>query len=416
MRILYVDLDDKNKKLCSDGECEFFHKKSGDDAIEFLETQAVDIILIGSTLEDGNGVSLVYKINESKFKHLPVIYIYKNKDEFPIEQRFSLGIIDYVSEKELTPGRVLGYLDRLQEQEKLLEGLKKLSIAIIDDSMVSLKVMSVILSKAGIGNFKTFNDPRDLIISGEVFDIYFIDMVMPGITGDKLVAMMRGQSPKSIIITMSSIDNVKTISNVLSSGADDYIIKPFNKEILLARLKTNFRAYSLLNELDNKNEKLDLLTKTDSLTGAYNHGFIFKKIEDEIEKATYHGIPLSILLIDLDFFKEINDNYGHVAGDNVLKDLTSLINNNINKSDYFGRYGGEEFLLVLGNTQLGEAAKVTSKIHDDFMNLKIEGVGRHVTFSGGLIQWSGESVSELVHKADTLLYEAKKNGRNNIKW
>lgn len=415
MKVLYVALDEDDK-ICTNGDCKPVLQKSGEDALKYLDSNEVDLILVGSKLSGETGVSFLHRLSKSNFKNLPVIYIYDNKNELPIEQRFALGIIDYISKSELTPGRILGYLDRLLEQDKLLEGVKKLSIAVIDDSRVSLKVISTILNEAGITDFKTFQDPRDLIISGETFDAYFIDMVMPGITGDKLVAMMRGQSPKSIIISMSSIDNVKTISNVLSYGADDYIIKPFNKEVFIARLKTNFRAYNLMNELDRKNYELELLSKVDSLTGAYNHGHIFKVLNNEIERATYQGGSFSLLIIDLDFFKEVNDNYGHVSGDEVLITLSELFLSKANDRDFFGRYGGEEFLYIMGDTSIQKAIESVSEIHREFASTQINGIDRYITFSGGLVQWSGESVSELVRKADDLLYEAKKDGRNNIKW
>lgn len=416
MIVLYVNHDDNKDNICTNGDCKLIHKESVEDALNFLESNIVDLILVGSNLLGGTGVSFIHKLTETRHKNHSVIYIYNDKNELSIEQRFALGIVDYISRSELTPGRILGYLDRLIEQDKLLEGVKKLSIAIIDDSIVSIKVISSILKEVGITDFKSFQDPRDLIMSGDTFDVYFIDMVMPGITGDKLVAMMRGQSPKSIIISMSSVNNVKTISNVLSYGADDYIIKPFNREVFIARLKTNFRAYNLMNELDCKNYELELLSKVDSLTGAYNHGHIFKVLNNEIERATYQEGVFSLLIIDLDFFKEVNDNYGHVSGDNVLITLSELFLSKARERDFFGRYGGEEFLFIMGDTKLQDATMFVTEIHKEFSNYQIPEIDRYITFSGGLVQWNGEFVSELVRKADDLLYEAKKDGRNNIKW
>lgn len=415
MKILYLSKEEPPFPISSDREWELILQKTSGKALSCLQSNEIDLVFVTSKLDDLSGIEFIYNLSQSEFSTLPVVYIYDNKNEFPKPQRFSLGLVDYISRDEFTPGRVIAYLNRNIEQQQLIEGIKELSIAIIDDSKVSVQIITSILDEIGVEKYKSYLDPRDLIISGETFDVYFIDMVMPGITGDKLVAMMRGQSPNSIIITMSSIDNVKTISNVLSSGADDYIIKPFNREVLIARLKTNFRSYRLLRELEKKNRELDRLSKTDSLTGAYNHGFIFKKLTNSIEKSTFQGSPLTLGIIDLDFFKEVNDNYGHLSGDRVLKKVTELFSGKIPRNAYFGRYGGEEFMVILP-MELGVSVKILNEIREEFYDTPIEGVERSISFSGGAVLWQGESVSEFVKSADALLYEAKKAGRNNIKY
>lgn len=414
MKILYISNEKPDLPEKGELDWELLYSESSSKALKSLEENRIELIFITTNLKDQSGMEFLYNLAESPYSSLPVVYIYDNKNEFPKPQRFSLGLVDYISMGEFTPGRIIAYLNRNIEQQKLIEGIKELSIAIIDDSKVSVKVIESILQELGVDRFKSFMDPRDLIMSGESFDVYFIDMVMPGITGDKLVSMMRGQSPNSIIITMSSIDNVKTISNVLSSGADDYIIKPFSKEVLIARLKTNFRSYNLLRELEVKNRELDRLSKTDSLTGAFNHGYIYKKLSRYIEKSTFQGTSLSLGLIDLDFFKEVNDTYGHVCGDSVLIAVSSLFMSKLPVGAHFGRYGGEEFMAVLP-FDLNKAYEILDSIREEFYELRIEGVTRNVSFSGGVVSWNGESVSELVKSADSLLYEAKKAGRNIIK-
>lgn len=293
--------------------------------------------------------------------------------------------------------------------------MNELSVVIIDDSTLSQKVAVKILEDAGFSHITTFTDPVTFLKEYRDFDLYIVDIVMPSISGEKLVDMIRKMSPGSIIIGMSTVDNIDTISRVLSVGADDYVIKPVNKVELLARIRTNFRSFNLLKELEVKNFELDRLAKTDSLTGAYNHGHIFSMVKQEIKRAKKNSSRLSLLLIDLDHFKDINDTFGHGMGDQVLKTLARVFQKWKSEGHSFGRYGGEEFMLLMPNILLSDAYLYVEKIRSHFTDLNIKGVDRRVTFSGGLVEWNGEEgYREFIKRSDDMLYRAKEGGRDQI--
>lgn len=291
----------------------------------------------------------------------------------------------------------------------------ELSVVIIDDSTLSQKVAVNILEEDGFSNITSFTDPVKFLKEYKEFDLFIVDIVMPSISGEKLVDMIRKMSPGAIIIGMSTVNNMDTISRVLTTGADDYVIKPVHKLDLLARIRTNFRSFSLLKELELKNRELDLMAKTDSLTGAYNHGHIFSLVKSEIKKAKKISSELSLLLIDLDHFKAVNDDFGHGVGDQVLKTISRVFQKWLRDNHFFGRYGGEEFMLVMPSINLADASLYVENIRSHFLDLHIKGVDRQVTFSGGLVQWDGyEGYKELIKRADDLLYSAKDSGRNQI--
>ncbi len=411
MTILHVDNIESTKEFkdgLSKQDVNYVHLNSINKAMDFLEKNSPELLLIGEHVNGGSGLEIIGKLSSSKYSSVPIVYIADNEDNNSSDHYLSLGIIDNIKRSDLTLEKISKFLFYIIDQSILTDEMKSLSIAVIDDSKVTHEIINTILQDVGIVDITNFSDPRDLLKYKRDFDVYFVDMVMPGITGDKLSANLRMRSSQSIIIIMSSIDNVKTISNVLSAGADDYIIKPFNRDILLARLKTNFRSFKLV-------LKLDKASKIDSLTGVYNHGYIFDKLHEEINNSTFKDRPLCLLLLDLDKFKLVNDQFGHPGGDIVLTELANLFKNNCRKIDYFGRYGGEEFVFIMTDTVLDEAIKITDRLRDEFSKMSIEGIYQQVTFSGGLIQWkAGNHGEEIVKKADKLLYKAKNSGRDKI--
>lgn len=400
------------------GEAEsiqFLGAASQKEAIEQLQQQEIDLILTARELEDGPVDSLLRKLLDSPHGHIPVIML-TSSDTLDIrEQYFNLGVIDFVSKEGFSGDKLREQLDYFKQQDDMVIDMRKMPIAILDDSRLSLNVISSILKMYGINNLSLFSDPHELMESKDEYEIYFIDLILPKISGERIVRELRKAHPHKIIIAISSLDKYNTIVHVLESGADDYIIKPFNSRLLMARLKSNFRSYQAMEEVKKQRDILSSMAVTDSLTGCSNHRFLIQRLIEEIEKVSRYKNSLSLLLLDIDNFKSVNDEFGHPVGDIVLKKLADLFMKNSRKSDVFGRYGGEEFLLILPETDINQAFIICERLRILFANLEIGEVGRSVTFSGGLAEWNGETDEAFLKCADELLYQAKNAGRNQIK-
>lgn len=162
------------------------------------------------------------------------------------------------------------------------------------------------------------------------------------------------------------------------------------------------------------NQILEKESNTDPLTGIRNRRSILAELEHRLELSASHHAPLTILLLDLDHFKSLNETYGHLQGDEALKAVTAAVSNTIRGLDSVGRYGGEEFLVILPNTSYTHGLSVGERIRENVERLSFAN-GMHVTISGGVASYTGESCQDLIKAADDKLYEAKTHGRNRIR-
>lgn len=385
------------------------------EAFTVLEEEPIKLILTSKELDKESGEDFILQLNESRHKEIPVIVI-TSEDSLKVRQRFfSLGVADYILKKHLSSERLSACIDELTRQDNLNTEMLRLNYAILDDSNVSRDIIASTLAAQGIKQVTLFSAPQDLLAYDGDFEVYFIDMVMPGMSGEEVIRNLRRKNKKAVIITISSISNLKTISQVLNVGANDYVPKPFSSDVFLERLKANIRTYTLLNVLEEKNRELERLSITDGLTKVFNHRHILQILTAEIEQRLIKKSDLSILLIDIDFFKTINDRYGHLVGDEVLVALAQVFLTVIPEDSFFGRYGGEEFLLVMPGRNRDKAVLISQAISSAVAQYSFPGVPEGVTFSGGIVEWDNEEDSgSIIRKADDLLYRAKEEGRNRI--
>lgn len=166
-------------------------------------------------------------------------------------------------------------------------------------------------------------------------------------------------------------------------------------------------------QLEKKNHLLAALSVTDGLTGLANHRALIEYLTGAIRESQHKKNQLSIVMLDIDFFKNVNDTRGHVFGDKVLVEIGKIIRKNIRQTDYAGRYGGEEFLIILSDTGRDEGMQIAERIRKTIENYDFS-QGCNITISGGVSEFSGEKITEFIHKADDNLYYAKRNGRNQV--
>lgn len=209
------------------------------------------------------------------------------------------------------------------------------------------------------------------------------------------------------IIFLSANEVKENILKARKSGGDDYLVKPINPNILIDTLLSRAKRYRSIKKIMN----------SDSLTGLLNHTNCKYRLETEILRALRYKHPLSIALFDIDHFKKVNDTYGHQSGDAVIKNFSTLLKMQLRRTDLIGRYGGEEFMVIMPETAQDDALVAIEKIRHQFSQLQTHHDNHSIscTISAGLASLRRtDTVSSLIECTDKSLYKAKKQGRNQI--
>ncbi len=296
-------------------------------------------------------------------------------------------------------------------------------VLIADDDQISRKVVKSLLSKWGYEAVEVGDGEQAWTILQEEDSprLVIMDWMMPGIDGLELCQRLRESGDKNYhyIILLTSRDSKEDIIGGLNAGADDYITKPFMPQELEVRLRVGARIVALQQFLQEALAIQHYQAQHDPLTGILNHGAILRALEQELIRAERQDTSLAVIMGDLDHFKKVNDTYGHVAGDAVLVEVAKRMKNNIRPYDAIGRYGGEEFLLVLAGCKVEEAIQIANRILNNIQSQAIPFQDQEIaiTISLGLaFNKVGENneLIDIVQAADTALYQAKQNGRNRV--
>ncbi len=298
-----------------------------------------------------------------------------------------------------------------------------MKILIVDDNKTILRLLHAQITLAGYDVIEAANgnEAWDLVQSTSI-PLIITDWMMPGMDGLELIRRIRSSDMPAYtyIILLTARGEPDDIVNGLDAGADDYLIKPFDARELRARIAIGIRIVSLESRLRETLRELQRLATYDSLTGLMNRRVIYEHAEAEVARVTRDGVPVSLVLLDIDHFKHINDTYGHPVGDQVLQIIAATIAQSIRPYDRAGRWGGEEFLLVLPNTSRDEAEKVAERIRANVAALRLTvEVQADLEFqvSLGVVSidsGSPHAVDVLISHADKALYQAKKQGRNRV--
>jgi len=296
------------------------------------------------------------------------------------------------------------------------------NILVIDDSESVRKEIIHTLKSHSVASY--FHEACDGIEGLKVLldikiNLVLCDVEMPRLDGFRFLSMVRARDELKNIpfIMLTAKEDQESKVRGFELGVADYITKPFGPGELVARVKVHLQIKKLQDELMKANELLLEMSYTDHLTGLYNRRYLMEVLEREYSRAQRTGGVLSLLILDIDHFKEVNDRFGHQEGDAVLARTASIFSNELRGYDTAVRFGGDEYVAVLPDTSLNDATAVAERIRKSVSDTTFGGrlKGERITVSLGIAAYPGkevETIEDLVREADGALYRAKAGGRN----
>jgi diguanylate cyclase (GGDEF)-like protein len=361
----------------------------------------VDLVMVRDTLLEDENAHWLPRLHDR-----PVI-CFSQAHEFTTRYRLAcLGVDACLDEPQDIPALA----DRVEQL--LAEGLATLTgrVMIVDDDSELLEHYRLVLTSGGM-EVRALNDPSRLLSELSEFrpDILLMDVQMGHYDGPVLARMLRFQAEwlSLPIIFFSSEEDRDLQLDVLARGGDDFVTKPVSDEFLLRTAR--IRCY--------RARQLSKLVSLDSLTGLLKHGLAKTELNREYARCNRNGHDSVVAMLDLDHFKQVNDSYGHGTGDMVIKALANLLRHRLRNTDIIGRYGGEEFVVVLPECSLDKAVEVLEALSQDFSRLVFNGGSEEfsVSFSAGVAALNVyESGEQAIEAADRALYQRKRAGRNGV--
>ncbi len=374
---------------------------------EHMEEANNELLIMNTNIIENKPMTAaaVKKIKDSSGRNLSIIF-FSDKDNFKIRLECVRAGGDDFFTIPLDVSRLIDRVDSLTNDENT----NPYHILIIDDDLEQVSYYALVLQQAGMIT-SVASDPKKVldIMSEAKPDLILMDMYMPDCDGPDLAAIIRQQEAfVSIPIVFLSFESNKEIQlEALRLGGDDFLTKPIKPDYLISSVTSKAE----------RNRTLRYFMERDSLTGLLNHVNLKEALYNEVLRSERTGAKLCFAMIDLDHFKLVNDEHGHMTGDRVLKSLSRLLQDRLRRTDIIGRYGGEEFAVILLNTDVENAHQIMDKIRESFSQIRqiSSESDFYVTFSCGIAAFPQiKNASELNAAADQALYKAKETGRNRI--
>jgi diguanylate cyclase (GGDEF)-like protein len=293
-------------------------------------------------------------------------------------------------------------------------------VLVIDDDKDSLEILLEPLRWEGYDvRGVTTEEEAHKLIESWVPHVVILDWMAPSMAGLRVLRAVRERLAHVSCVFVSENSSTEAIIEALDSGADDYIVKPFVPLELLARIRSQLRIRDLHEQLLYANEKLKELVDTDDLTGLYNMRSLYQRLDFELERARRFGRDVCVIMMDMDYFKTVNDGHDHLFGSYVLSDVGRIIRANTRNIDIPARYGGDEFLVVLTETGHEGAMNFCERLRKSIEATTFRNGNDSMKLTASLgfaITVVGENINarELVRRADHALYDAKRGGRNQV--
>lgn len=295
------------------------------------------------------------------------------------------------------------------------------TVLVVDDSRATADALAELLRREGL-RVEVAQDGAEAAqrAVNDAVDLVLLDVELPKMDGLSVLRLIRAANLKRHlpVLMLTVHDDRQKRLTAFKLGADDVLRKPWDSEELVARVRRQLQLRRRMDELLEETAQLHQLSITDGLTQIHNHRFFQERLKEEFRRAQRYDDPLALVLLDVDHFKEVNDQYGHPVGDTVLREVASCIRSSVRDTDLIARYGGEEFAVLLPKTHLAGALTVAERVWRSIGSLRAGPAEViKVTASLGVSGFPSRSVvssDQLLRTADEALYRAKREGRNKI--
>ncbi|HEX7776823.1 MAG TPA: PleD family two-component system response regulator [Parvibaculum sp.] len=448
-RVLIVDDVPANLKLLDAKlTAEYFgvlKAASGPEAIEIATSQQPDIILLDVMMPGMDGFEVCRRLKAApQTEHIPIIMVTALDQPKDRVQGLEAGADDFLTKpvndlalfarvkslvrlkmvtdelkmREATGQRIGAFLGTSTERMLMSEPGRAL---IIDDRPVSLKRMSEALSiEHTVTVAETADEMMQLAAIGD-YDLLIVSLTLQAFDGLRLCSQLRSleATRQTPILSIVEEGDTPRLVRALDMGVNDYLVRPVDRNELVARCRTQLRRKRYQDYLREKFQQGLELAITDSLTGLYNRRYMESHLASLVEEGVHAGKTVSLLIFDIDYFKSVNDTHGHPAGDAVLKEFAQRIQQNVRGVDLACRLGGEEFVVVMPDTDLNYAFMVAERLRQ-----KVAEVPFHVeptltlnitvSIGIGVTEGPADTAEKLLERADSALYRAKRDGRNRV--
>ncbi len=447
-KILIVDDEPLNVKLLAakllPEEYEIIRAYNGTEALEKAEIELPDVILLDIMMPDLDGYEVTKRLKDNpRTCDIPIIlvtalngtddkamglasgadeFLNKPVDTYELRARVksSLSLKQYgeqlqtriQSEETFSTGR---------EQDKSTE---EKTLLLAEDNDLDVEILSAYL-KGKPYHIEFFKDGASTIErakKGDI-DLILLDILLSDISGFEVCRQLKEtvKTRNIQIVMITSLSDIGSKIRGLELGADDFLVKPINREELIVRVNTLLKKKEYFDRLISDYESALHSAITDKLTGLYNHSYFKQFLELEIERSRRQKHPLTLLFLDGDDFKQYNDTLGHLAGDEILRELGQLIRRDIRKIDLAARYGGEEFAIVLTYTDTKEALMIAERLRQTIdshpFSYKRSLPAKTFTVSIGVASFQSgikTTIEDLIERSDKALYRAKNQGKNQV--
>ncbi len=449
-RVLVVDDVPANVKLLEARlSAEYFDVTTaycGADALAICERSECDIVLLDVMMPDMDGFEVCRKLKSNPATHhIPVVMVTALDQPSDRVRGLEAGADDFLT-KPVTDvalvsrvrslARLKMVTDELRmraltskeigiqspEREAVAETGRGGRVLIVDDRQSSYERMLETLSAEHAVDVEA--DPNEALFHAAEgnYDLVIVSLGLQNFDGLRLCSQIRSlERTRNVpILAVAEADNNQRLVRGLEIGVNDYLIRPVDRNEMLARVRTQIKKKRYTERLrDNVQASIEMAI-TDALTGLFNRRYMETHLATLLEQAASRGKPLSVLILDIDYFKSINDGHGHDAGDDVLREFSLRIRKSIRNIDLACRYGGEEFVIVMPETDMSVATMVAERLRRRIAGepFSIQNGSRQldVTISIGIAALAGpaDTASAVLKRADTALYRAKRDGRNRV--